>query len=360
MNRRLVSSAAVWTLAALPAAAVPFKVVVPIDHPQVEVSRAQLSKIFLRKLPQWDDGTPARPIDLAVGSPLRDAFSQSIHGRSASDVVSYWQRRTFSGAAAPPVAGSASEVLLHLAREPGSVGYLAADAPLDASVRILAVSDLAGYDAAELVAGSAAAGDGAAAGLPAGDRRELTVSRHGDLHLFLAGSCGRDAEGREAILENSDPYRALSARIETSIWDDGWFRSSSVSLHKVSPESETRLGCTRPSGDLERRYKIVEVSSAASHHGLAHVPDGPPRSVVDIVGSGTCGRGSHGSWRSVLNRHPRKTVAVSIRTVETVDGKVRRRFLKSHRLPPGATARLGCSRDGDLVRTFSLAEAEYH
>lgn len=334
-----------------------FKIVVGTDHPARSVTPNELSRVFMLKAARWDDGTSTLPVDQPPESPVREAFSRVIHGRSVSAIKRFWQSRIFSGKGdPPPELATDAAVLKYVEEQPGSVGYVAVQTPLPQFVRVLEVTDLAGYDAVALE--QAGRGRGASyAEERAADLDDETVSRHGDLHLFLTGSCGPDGEGREAVLENGGAYGALTAQVEVSKWDEGWFRSSSVATHTIDPLAEEHLGCTRVSGDFEMRYSIVHTSSAVSHG--KREPDGPPRSVIDIVGSGTCGRGNLGSWRSVLNRHPYTTVGVSIRTLETQDGRVRRRFEKAHSLKPGATLRLGCSRDGDIVRRFTLLKAEY-
>ena len=335
-----------------------FKIVVSADHPIDSITPEELSKVFLRKQWRWADGSSTAPVDQKPESPARLAFTRAIHKRSVGSIKNFWQSRIFSGKATPPPELATDlDVLKFVEDQSGGVGYVTATTPLPPFIRVLEVEDLAGYDATAL----ALAGGEVAEFFPHGSEDaepdDETVSRHGDLHLFLTGSCGSGEEGREAVLENGSAYGGLKAQVEVSLWDDGWFRSSSIVTHTVDPLAEKRLGCTRGPGDRETRYAIVHASSAASHGTVAHGHDGPPRSAVDIVGSGTCG--NQGSWQSVLSKHPYSTVAVSIRYVETQDGRVRRRFEKTHHLAPGKTLRLGCSRDGGIVRRFTILKASY-
>ena len=369
-------------LSTAPASAreVDFKVVVSEELLIYSISAKDLSRLFLLRQSKWADGTPAAPVDKPLESAVRQSFTKAIHGRSVNSVKNFWQGQIFKGKSAPPPEmQSDREVLRFVARRPGALGYVAAETPLPHSVKVLEVSDLAGYDAAALTeaGGYEAWSDYEAEGdydawtdyeaashdadepddeAPLADE---VLSSHGDLRLLLTGSCGADGDGREAVLENGNPYDALRAQLEVSVWADGWFRSSSVVAHTIGPHDEKRLGCTAGSGKLETRYSIVHVSSVASYEVAHHGHDGPPRSAVDIVGSGTCGSGRQGTGRSLLNKHPRRAMAVSVRYQETRDGNLRKRYEKTYVLEPGASRWLGCSRDGSIARRFTILKASY-
>lgn len=81
-------------------------------------------------------------LDLPAGSPAREAFTRTVIGWSARSLDRYWLRQALSGGPPPPreVAGPA-ELLALVARQPGSLGYVAwkdlADAP--PGVRVLAI-----------------------------------------------------------------------------------------------------------------------------------------------------------------------------------------------------------------------------
>lgn len=103
-----------------------------IAHPSVTVSslsRDTISSYFLKKIGRWPDGTPVAPVDQAPGSPLRQAFTREIHGKSAQNIDAFWQRQVFSGRATPPPArGSDADVLAYVRSEPGAIGYIRAGA----------------------------------------------------------------------------------------------------------------------------------------------------------------------------------------------------------------------------------------
>jgi len=321
------------------------------------VTASRLARVFMLRLETWEDGTAVAPVDQKAKSPVRSAFTQAIHRRSVSAISSYWQRVIYSDRGSPPPeVGSDEAVLAALERHPGSVGYVSAATPLDDRFRVLEVTGVPGYDVAELTAAGGGPTD-----VEIVEFGDLTVARHGDLRLFLTGSCGPGDEGRQVVLENGNAYEDLSATIETSVWDDGWLRASSVARHALAPLAEERLGCTHKGGGIERRYAIVEASSASTYRAVANDlgQDSPAREAIKIVGSGTCGRGRQGVSRSLINRHPWNTITVQVETREVFDGIVKRRYVKDYKLPPGNTQRLGCSADGKLEQKFTVLGAKY-
>ncbi|MDH3404216.1 MAG: hypothetical protein OES32_16985 [Acidobacteriota bacterium] len=107
---------------------------VVVVHPStrvLEVSKAELSKIFLKRLRTWADGSLAQPIDQVPG-PVREEFTQWVHGRSVVTIEVYWKRMIFSGRAVPPAeAADDAAVLDFVRRTPGAVGYVSGSAQLD-------------------------------------------------------------------------------------------------------------------------------------------------------------------------------------------------------------------------------------
>jgi ABC-type phosphate transport system substrate-binding protein len=105
-----------------------------IAHPAISLrslSRAEASRIFLKRSAKWPDGSPATPVDLPPDSKTREAFSRDVHGKSASAVDAYWQKQVFSGSALPPATrANDGEVIRFVRATAGAVGYVAADADL--------------------------------------------------------------------------------------------------------------------------------------------------------------------------------------------------------------------------------------
>ncbi|HVN75150.1 MAG TPA: substrate-binding domain-containing protein [Thermoanaerobaculaceae bacterium] len=103
-----------------------FAVIVNSSNPIQSLSRAELSKIFLKEQSVWSDGQVIVPVDQAEDSPVRAEFSQAVLGRPVAAVKSFWQKQIFSGTAVPPVEKPTSaDVATYVATLRGAVGYVA-------------------------------------------------------------------------------------------------------------------------------------------------------------------------------------------------------------------------------------------
>ncbi|MCP4661581.1 MAG: hypothetical protein GY856_39780 [bacterium] len=119
-----------------------FKVVINADNPTIELEKKKVAKMFLKRLPRWDDDEHVMPVDQMQESLVRQAFSKSVHGKSVSMIKSYWQRMIFSGREVPPEeVATDAQVLEFVRREPGGIGYVAEDAELGSGVKELTVTD---------------------------------------------------------------------------------------------------------------------------------------------------------------------------------------------------------------------------
>jgi ABC-type phosphate transport system substrate-binding protein len=130
--RLLAALLAVMGSALVTSAQPAYKLVV---HPSVsadDVSAAHISKIFLKKVDQWPDGTTAAPVDQRPSSPVRAAFSEAVHGKGVGRVDAYWQKQIFSGRRLPPVTkASDAEVLAFVKANRGAIGYVSPQAPTE-------------------------------------------------------------------------------------------------------------------------------------------------------------------------------------------------------------------------------------
>lgn len=118
-----------------------FVVVVHEENPVASLPRAQVARLFLRKVRRWPDGAAVLPVDLAPDAPARAAFSGIVMGKSVASVRAYWQARIFSGRdVPPPEKASEADALAHVRAEPAAVGYVSDDAVLPPGVRVLHVA----------------------------------------------------------------------------------------------------------------------------------------------------------------------------------------------------------------------------
>ncbi|MEM8960747.1 MAG: hypothetical protein AAGD38_04650 [Acidobacteriota bacterium] len=99
------------------------------------LTKEDISRYLLKKKMRWDDGTPVEPVDLDPSSPVREALTRDVHGRSVSSIKNYWQRQIFSGSNTPPAELSESEVVAYVRSNPGAIGYVSASANLSGGVK---------------------------------------------------------------------------------------------------------------------------------------------------------------------------------------------------------------------------------
>jgi ABC-type phosphate transport system substrate-binding protein len=109
-----------------------FKVVAHPDVAAGELTTAAASNIFLKKDRKFPGGGEANAVDLPASSPVRDAFSKAVHGRSTSAVVTYWQQQVFSGKDTPPVTKPSDDAIIAFVKgTPGAIGYVSEGAATD-------------------------------------------------------------------------------------------------------------------------------------------------------------------------------------------------------------------------------------
>lgn len=142
MNRIVIVLAAALALTgAADAAAQEFKVVVHASVGADQISAGDLSKIFQKKASNLPSGEAARPVDQGKDAVVREAFSKAIHGRSASQIESWWQQQIFSGKDVPPEQKSSdAEILAWVGSTPGAIGYVSAAASVGSGVKVVRVA----------------------------------------------------------------------------------------------------------------------------------------------------------------------------------------------------------------------------
>jgi len=102
-----------------------FQVIVNADNPLTTISKAQLSKLLLKKEMKWENGKDVLPVDLKENSKTREEFSTQIHGRPVSAIRAFWQKMIFSGRQIPPPEKESDQAVIdYVAEHPGAVGYI--------------------------------------------------------------------------------------------------------------------------------------------------------------------------------------------------------------------------------------------
>lgn len=117
-----------------------FVVVVNQTSPVSRLSRAELSKLFLKRTASWPGGMAAAPCDLSGTSPVRKAFSEGVHGKPLWVIVAFWQQEIASGRSQPPAVCPSEQAALQAVRDnPGGVAYVSEGLPLGPGVKALAI-----------------------------------------------------------------------------------------------------------------------------------------------------------------------------------------------------------------------------
>lgn len=102
-----------------------FQVIVNPANPLTTISKAQLSKLLLKKEMKWENGKDVLPVDLKANSKTREVFSAEIHGRPVSAIKAFWQKMIFSGRQIPPPEIESDQAVIdYVSGHPGAVGYI--------------------------------------------------------------------------------------------------------------------------------------------------------------------------------------------------------------------------------------------
>jgi ABC-type phosphate transport system substrate-binding protein len=115
---------------------VSYRLVVHRSNVISRLSRDQVSRIFLRKITQWDNRQPVLPVDQLPDSPVRRTFTRQIHQRTIAAIQTWWQQQTFAGVAvAPPERISDADVLEYIRQYPNAIGYVRDGTPLGTDLK---------------------------------------------------------------------------------------------------------------------------------------------------------------------------------------------------------------------------------
>jgi len=114
-------------------------VVVAADTPINNLSKSQISRIFLGKSRRFPDGSRAVPLNQSEGNSDRDAFYQLVSGKSPSQVKAHWTKLIFTGRGQPPKEAANGDAVKHLLANNGvNIGYID-QAAVDDSVKIVTI-----------------------------------------------------------------------------------------------------------------------------------------------------------------------------------------------------------------------------
>ena len=138
---RLLLAALVLVLGGERLSAQGYVVVVNAANPVTSITKDRANAIFLKRVSQWENGTPAVPVNLPREAAPREAFTRHVHGKSVNAVESYWQQQIFAGKEAPPTQRqSDAEVIAFVRATPGAIGYVSSAAAVSGDVKVVTVN----------------------------------------------------------------------------------------------------------------------------------------------------------------------------------------------------------------------------
>jgi len=112
-------------------------VIVSAKTPALSLRADQVADIFLAQDARLPNGADVTPLDLPVGSPLRDQFYQKVAAKTPALARAYWTKMVFTGRGQPPrEIGNSVAMRKLVAANPGYIGYIDS-AALDDSVQVV-------------------------------------------------------------------------------------------------------------------------------------------------------------------------------------------------------------------------------
>jgi ABC-type phosphate transport system substrate-binding protein len=135
-NAKRLAAGALLLLAMAGQSAAADLVVIVSARSQVAALRPdQVAAIFLGQAARFPDGVEAVPLDLPLGSKLRDEFYERVANKTPALLKAHWSKMVFTGRGQPPgEVMDSSAVRRRVADNPELIGYIERSA-LDASVR---------------------------------------------------------------------------------------------------------------------------------------------------------------------------------------------------------------------------------
>lgn len=101
------------------------------------IDKATVKKIYMGDMTSWTDGSAILAIDLSEGNSARDSFTDSVLGKSVSNMKALWAQKIFSGKAVPPkTVESDDEVKKIVSGNKNAIGYIKGSS-VDDSVKVV-------------------------------------------------------------------------------------------------------------------------------------------------------------------------------------------------------------------------------
>ncbi len=93
------------------------------------ISAPELKRIFTKKRSHWDNGQPIVIVEQGGDSHARDTFYRKILKSDIAQMSTYWINQTMTNGLAPPkIYSNARRVVSYVARTPGAIAFIDANA----------------------------------------------------------------------------------------------------------------------------------------------------------------------------------------------------------------------------------------
>lgn len=124
-----------------------FQLIVHVSNPVDTLTREEVAAFFLLADADWASGARVEPVHQAAGSPIRAAFEQAVHGKSAAAVAQHWEKRAVQGRSTPAPELDGDDAVMDWVRSrEGAIGYVSPNAFRRSGVKRIMMTSDAGDD----------------------------------------------------------------------------------------------------------------------------------------------------------------------------------------------------------------------
>ena len=96
-------------------------------NPVTTLPVVELRRIFMKQTRMWPHAESVVPVDWDATSPMREAFSRQVLGRSVREMGDFWVQQSVTQGLTPPSTQKSTRAILRfVASVPGAIAYVPA------------------------------------------------------------------------------------------------------------------------------------------------------------------------------------------------------------------------------------------